>query len=151
MTQSLSVLWHSTPQAGQSLNGQVVPWCKERMAEGKQVIASFEVAEDTRSLQQLRFYWGPMLGDISEQATIGGQKYSKDAWHELFKRQHLPRRIRKSKVAGRGRPVVSVSLGSTKGLSVRRMSEFIEKVQAFAVTDLGVTFSETRWESYEHR
>jgi hypothetical protein len=146
--QALSVLWINPQQAGANLNGQVVPWCKERMAEGKRIVASFQLEEDARSIQQLRYYWGPMLGDISEQASINGQKYPKDAWHELGKRQFLPRRVTKAKVAGKARPVVSVSLGSTKGLSVRRMSAYIEQFQAWAITDLGVVFSERKWENY---
>jgi hypothetical protein len=46
------------------------------------------------------------------------------------------------------RKAVSKQLRSTTKLSVKRMSEYLEKLMAFAVTDLGVRFSETRWEDW---
>ncbi|MBP9148689.1 MAG: hypothetical protein KBG00_07890 [Rhodoferax sp.] len=85
---------------------------------------------------------------ISEQARIEGQRYTVDAWHELFKRQHLPRVSKRCYIAGKHRPVVTTTIGTTKGLGIRKMSAFIEKVIAFAVADLGVAFTETRWENY---
>jgi hypothetical protein len=145
----LHVQWKDAEQAGVVFANVVRPWCKEQWAAGRQLAVSIRELEDARSLQQLRYYWGPMLGEISEQAQINGQKYAKDAWHELGKRQFLPRRIAKTRVAGRARPVVSVSLGSTKGLSVKKMSEYIEKFQAWVTTDLGVVFSERRWQDYQ--
>jgi len=51
-------------------------------------------------------------------------------------------------VVGRKRKVVRKELRSTTRLSVKRMSEYLDKVMAFAVTDLGVVFSETKWERY---
>ncbi len=99
-------------------------------------------------MQQGRFYWGIILMQISEQARIEGQRYTVDAWHELFKRQHLPRVSKRCYIAGKHRPVVTTTIGTTKGLGIRKMSAFIEKVIAFAVADLGVAFTETRWENY---
>lgn len=144
----LHAVWNDAEQAGKNFAHVVRPFCHEQWKVGRRLVVTIRELEDERSIQQLRFYWGPMLNDISEQASIGGQKYAKDAWHELGKRQFLPRRVTKAKVAGKARPVVSVSLGSTKGLSVRKMSKYIEQFQAFAVTDLGVVFSVPKWEEY---
>jgi hypothetical protein len=145
----LRAVWNDPEQAGKNFAHVVRPFCHEQWKAGRRLAVTIRELEDERSLQQLRYYWGPMLGDISEQATIGGQKYSKDAWHELGKRQFLPRRVIKTRVAGRSRPVVSTTIGSTKGLSVRKMSEYIERFQAFVVTDLGVVFNAPRWEDWQ--
>lgn len=141
MTTELQSVWIDAEQAGKNFAHIVRPWCHEQWKAGKRIAVTLRELEDERSLQQLRYYWGPMLGDISEQASIGGQKYSKDAWHELGKRQFLPRRVKKTKVAGRTRAVVTVTLGTTKGLSVKKMSEYLERFQAWATTDLGVQFT----------
>ena len=146
--QTLSLTLVNQEQGRESVRANFLPFVGKLLEAGKRVAITACEEEDSRSLQQLRFYWGPCLKDISEQAAIGGQKYSKDAWHELFKREHLPRVVTKAKVAGKKRTVVSVSIGSTKGLSVRRMSKFLDRVQAFAATDLGVSFEVQNWESY---
>lgn len=146
---ALSVLWVNPQQAGVSLNKQVVPYCKAQWQNGiERLRVTVEPEEDAKTVQQGRFLWGVIYAEISDQARIGGQQYTVDAWHELCKRQHLPRVTKKTYVAGRKRPVVTTTIGTTKGIGVRKMSKFIEKVIAFAVTDLGVMFSETRWENY---
>lgn len=136
-------------QARSAIAGQIAPYCKAQWANGiERLRVTVEPEEDDKTVQQNRFYWGVILMQISEQARIGGHQYTVDAWHELFKRQHLPRVKKTCYVAGKKRPVVSITIGTTKGLGVRKMSDYIEKVIAFAATDLGVRFSETKWENY---
>lgn len=100
---------------------------------------SFDEREDDRSLRQHRFYWGAVLTQISERASLNGQRYTADAWHELFKRQFLRYEVVRATVAGRKRPTIYRRLRSTTKLTVKRMSEYLEKVIAFAATDLGIT------------
>ena len=107
-----------------------------------------EEQEDDRSVQQNRYYWGVVLAEISQQASIAGQRWAAEAWHELFKRMFLGYQIRKCTVAGRRRKLVTRTLRSTTKLKVRAMAEYITKVQAFAANDLGVRFSVDRWEDY---
>lgn len=104
--------------------------------------------EDDRTLQQNRFYWGPVLREISEQASIDGQRYSIEAWHELFRRQFLGYEIEKVYVAGRKRPVINRRLRSTRKLKVKPFAKYLDQVQAFAANDLGVRFSVLNWEDY---
>lgn len=146
MTTSLSAVLVNPQQAHTALTNLVWPWIKSMNMAQHRLLLTVKAMEDERTTQQNRFYWGPCLGDIAEQASIGGQKYSKDAWHELFKREFLPRKVTKTKVAGKKRPVVTVKLGSTTDLSVKKMSEFLEKVLAFATTDLGVQFTARDWQ-----
>lgn len=118
------------------------------IADGKRVKVTFEEAEDDRSVQQNRFYWGPCLKEISEQAFMNGSKWSPDAWHEAFKRVFLGYEVIKVKVAGRTRATAYRRLRSTTELSVRAMSNYLDEIQAHAATELGVRFSVRDW--YEH-
>jgi hypothetical protein len=95
---------------------------------------------EDKTLRQLRFYFGPVLRQISEQAVIGGHRYSVEAFHELFKRQILGFEVTKVAVAGRKRVQVYRRLRSVRDLSVKQMSAYLDEVIATAATDLGVAF-----------
>lgn len=116
---------------------------------GRRVRLLVQEHDDDRTLQQNKFYWGPCLGEIAEQASINGQKWADVAWHELFKRMFLGYQIRKIKVAGRKRVTVIRSLRSTTGLKVKPMGVYLDKLQAFAATDLGVEFSVREWREFD--
>jgi hypothetical protein len=146
---ALHTVWVNADQARASLERHVGPWCRQQWKGGQERLSVvIQPEEDAKTVQQGRFYWGVILKEISEQASIDGQKYSAEAWHELMKRMHLPRRKKLVRVAGKKRPVVTTTIGSTQGIGLKRMSAFIEQVIAFAQTDLGVSFSETRWENH---
>lgn len=119
------------------------------LANGRPVRVLVEEQEDDRSLQQNRFYWGPCLREISEQASIAGQRYTIDAWHELFKRQFLGYEIVKVKVAGRKKPTIIRRLRSTAKLKVKPMSKYLDELQAFAAAEFGVRFSVPGWQEYQ--
>lgn len=144
---SVSLLLREPDSAREQMRRVWVDHMQPNLRAGRQLLCKVLEAEDERSLQQLRFYWGVVLKAISEQASIGGQKYAADAWHELAKRQFIPRRVRKTKVAGRKRPVVTVTLGSTSDLGVKKMSTYLEQVLAFGA-EMGVVYPETRWQDY---
>lgn len=121
------------------------------IADGKEVRIRAEEAEDERSLQQNRFMWGVVLKEIAEQASIDGKRWTAEAWHEFGKRTFLGYEIKRIVIAGRKRKAVSRQLRSTTKQSVKRMSKYLDELMAFAVTDLGVRFSETRWEDWRER
>lgn len=147
------VLLHPDDAPGQAratMAAQVLPACDSKFKRGvRRVKVTVEDVEDERSLQQLRFLWGVVYRETSEQARIEGVQYTPDAFHELGKRLFLPRVKKTVRVAGKRRPVATMTIGSTKGLSVRRMSKYIEEFMAWATTDLNVQFSLQRWEGYQ--
>lgn len=90
-----------------------------------------------RSAQQNRRYWGYVLTTIRDWIyEHSGQSYAAETLHEFFK-QHF-------------QPVTVVQVGtdqriipqSTTALSVEEFGEFVEKVVAYAVTELGVEFTD---------
>jgi hypothetical protein len=144
----LSVVLNSQEQAHQLLNSTIWPFIKTKTGAGVQLVAEIKEREDDRTLQQNRFYWGPCLRDISAQAVVAGMRYEPEAWHELFKRKFLGFEITKTSVAGRKRPVVIRRLRSTSKLKVRAMSKYLDQVQAFAATELGVQFTVAKWQDF---
>ena len=146
---ALHTVFISPEQAKTVIAQQIAPYCKRLWSDGvERVAVTLQPEEDAKTIQQGKFLWGVVYREMSEQAQIGGQKYSAEAWHELCKRQFLPRVSKRVRVAGKPRPVVITTIGTTQGLSVRKMSAYIEQVMAFAQTDLGVKFSAMRWEEY---
>jgi hypothetical protein len=119
------------------------------LANGKPVRVMVQEHEEDRTLQANRYYWGPCLKEIAEQASLNGQRYVGEAWHEFFRRQYLGYEIRKTYVAGKKKPVIVRRLKSTRDLKVRAFSVYLEQIQAFASTDLGVRFSVRDWQEYQ--
>lgn len=129
-------------QARTAMTRVVLPACEGLFARGvKRVRVTVEEEEDDRTEQQHKYYWAVVLRDVADQVVVGGQRYTKDAWHEYGKREFLPRKTKKVKVAGRSRPVVSTVIASTTELGVRQMGDYLEKWMAFAA-EHGVTVSE---------
>lgn len=132
-------------QAHKQLMDVVWPTVKAATFAGHEMVLKLGPKEDNRTVQQNRYYWGVVLACISEQASINGVSYTSDAWHELFKRQFLGYEIKKCKVAGKRKTLVQRRLKSTSGLAVRTMSKYLDKVQAFAATELDVQFPAPNW------
>ncbi len=72
-----------------------------------------------------------VLKQIAEQAAPGGKLYSAEIWHEQFKRMFIG--------------VIELPDGTVQGMSSTELDtaqfcEFCDKVEAYAATELGVTF-----------
>ena len=145
---TLSVVVANPVTAHHALTAVVWPHVKAATFAGHKMEILAREKQDDRSLQQNKFYWGVVLKEISEQARIGGSNYTAEAWHELFKQTFLGYEILKVRVAGRKRASVRRRLRSTSKLKVKPMSEYLEKVQAHAATELGVVFSAPDWMSW---
>jgi len=146
---ALQTVFTDPDQARACISHQIAPFCKTMWANGVQrLTVTVEPEDDAKTVQQGRFLWGVVYHEIAHQAVVGGVRYTSEAWHCFYKRLCLPRQKKTEYVAGRKRPVVCTSIGTTKGLSVKKMSIYIEKVMAHAVTELGVQFSVSKWEEY---
>lgn len=99
-------------------------------AQGKPLSVTVAEHKDTRHTQQNRLYWA-LLRQVSEQAMVDGRRYSDEVWHEQFKRVLIG--------------LVDLPGGSTAGesttkLSISEFAEYVNKVTAYAATELGVIF-----------
>lgn len=101
--------------------------------EGKFLAVSITLYKSKRSLEQNRRYFGPaILGAIAEQAWIGGRRFGKAEWHHHFKTRFIGE---VDLPFGGTRPM------SSSDLSVEEFSEFMQQVEAYAATELGVQFT----------
>lgn len=140
--------WVSPEQAGASLNGFVVPWCRNMMKAGHRLAVEIRLAEDAKTDRQRRYYHGVILKEISEQATANGQKFPLAVWKEHFRSEYLGFKTVSFINPLTGRKSRRRVRNSTERLGVLGYNKLIERVTAFAVTELGVEFSVSRWEKY---
>jgi len=98
------------------------------MAEhGKPMVAHLMTESSKRSIDQNRLYWR-LLSDIADSAWLDGAQFSKDAWHEHFRDAFLP----KIETPSGLKPV------STSSLNVGQFSRYIEQIEAYAASELGI-------------
>lgn len=141
MPEALNVL-ATSPQAAHDACAEAWRVCKALTLAGKTVQIKAGEAEDSKTLEQLRYYFGPLLGAISEQVRTP-DRWTEDAWHNLLKRKFLGYEIKKERVAGSKRLHITRRLRSLKDAKQRQMTKYIEEVTAYAITELGVTFEGT--------
>ena len=91
--------------------------------------------EKKRNAEQNRFYWGPVLTTIAEQAYVDGRQFDKDTWHEYLARKFG---VCDEVVLPDGEIITRRK--STTQMTVGEFSEYLNRVQAYAASELGVEF-----------
>jgi hypothetical protein len=133
----------TSPQAAHDACSEAWRVCKELTLAGKPVQITAGEAEDQRSIEQNRYYWGPLLGAVSEQARTP-DRWTQEAWHHLFRRMFLGYEIKKELVAGKKRPTIIRRLRSTRDLKVKPFAVYLQKIEAYVSTELGVQLPESK-------
>lgn len=105
---------------------------KAFLERGKPLRLIVTDSDKQRSGDQNRRYWA-LLTEISEQAWVNGRKYDKETWHELFARQHLPL---EEMILPDGE-IIRRRVTTTK-LKVGEFSDYMQKIEAYAASELGI-------------
>lgn len=130
MSDSLTIELHNRAQAWAAIKAQVFPFLAQVLQAGGRWVLT--ITKRKRTKQQNRRYWGKgVLAQIAAQATVNGKLYSSETWHEQFKRQFIG--------------VIELPNGEVVGMSSTELttaefSEFCDQVEAWAATEMGVTF-----------
>lgn len=130
MAERLTIELHNRPQAWAAIKAQVFPFLAQVLQGGHRWVLT--ISKRKRTQPQNRRYWGRgVLAQISEQAAVGGRLFPAEVWHEQFKRQFIG--------------VIELPSGGVVGMSsadlkTDEFSKFCAQVEAFAATELGVTF-----------
>lgn len=140
MTEHALYLELHEPHSAHALVVRGWEWAKQRIADGKPVVAEFSLLEEKRDVQRNREYWGYVLRPISEQAQVDGIGSDAEGWHWFYKKMFLGYRFVKIRQPGKKRPIVRRELRSTTDLSDREMREYMEQVRAHAATTFSVQF-----------
>ena len=88
-----------------------------------------------RSVQQNRLYWGLWLKEISSYTG-----YEEDCLHELFRSEFLPHILgveRESELFGLKKTIRH----STTDCTVKQFTDYLERIERFANTEIGITLS----------
>jgi len=130
MAESLTIELHNRPQAWAAIKAQVFPFLAEVLQGGHRWVLT--IAKRKRTTPQNRRYWGRgVLAQIAEQATVNGRLYPAEIWHELAKRKFIGViELPNGEVIGK----------SSTDLNTTEFSEFCSQVEAWAASELGVTF-----------
>ena len=130
MPESLTIELHNRQQARASLTGRLFPFLDAVLQGGSCWVLT--VSKKKRTALQNRRYWGRgVLAQVAEQAAVNGSLYSPEIWHEQFKRMFIGfEELPNGQIIGKS---------STK-LTTAEFCEFCDKVEAYASTELGVTF-----------
>lgn len=130
MSNTLHLELHNRAQAWAAIQTQLFPFLSTVLQGGKRWVLTVSLRKRTKA--QNRRYWGNgVLKQIAEQATVGGKLYSAETWHEQFKRMFIGvEQLPNGEVIGK----------SSTELDTSEFSAFCDQVEAYAATQLNVTF-----------
>ena len=127
---SLTLELRNRAQAWALITNQLYPFLKQWLSDGRQLVLTCKLR--TRTTKQNKRYWSRgVLAQIAEQAVVGGRQFSAEIWHEQFKRQFI---------GVEELPDGSVIGKSSTKLTTTEFCDFCDAVEAYACTELGVTF-----------
>jgi hypothetical protein len=130
--QQLTLELFNRQQAWSVIQSELYPFLKQWLQDGKRL--TLTVGLRKRTLPQNKRYWGNgILSQISKQATVNGRLFRAETWHEQFKRMFIG--------------VIELPNGDVIGksstdLDTQEFSEFSDKVEAYAATELNVIFED---------
>ena len=118
------------------------------LAAGHRLHVEVRLYEDAKTDRQRGYYHGVVLKTIAQQARPNGQQYPLAVWKEHFRAEYLGYKTLTRKNPLTGKKTRTRLRVSTEDLGVRGYSRLIDRVTAFAATELGVTFPATfeQWE-----
>lgn len=118
------------------------PWCRAQLHEHRQVVIEARLAEDCKTDKQRKFLHGYILMAIANQAAPNGVKFPMQVWKEHFRNEFLGfKTVTTTNPLTRKKSRKRVRV-STEDLGVKGYSEYIDRVAAFAATELAVEFME---------
>lgn len=138
-------------QAHKVLTSLVWPEVKAQTMAGVRLELEIRQHEDAKTDRQRRYYHGVVLKCIADQAKPNGCQYPLAVWKEHFRSEYLGHKTVTTKNPLTGKKVRRRVRVSTEDLGVKGYSQLIDRVSAFAATELGVRFPATyeQWERLE--
>ena len=109
----------------------------EALRRKQPLVVTIEPAHRQRSTQQNKRYWA-LLGEIAAAAEINGQRFSTETWHHFLKQKF----IGLEDVVLPDGQVIHQPISSTK-LSTAEFNSYMERIEAYAASELGVEFATT--------
>lgn len=135
MTDRLELELHNRAQAWSLIQSRLYPFLRDALQGGGRWVLT--IARRKRTKAQNKRYWGQgVLAQVAAQAVVNGKQYDAETWHEFMKRKFIGvKELPGGEVVGK----------SSTDLTTAEFSEFCTRVEAYAATELGVTFYDL-WE-----
>lgn len=133
---------HTPDQARAVLKSHTLPWVGQQLEQGRALVAEFRLLEDDITDKQRKYLHGVVLTEIALYARPNGQQFPMPVWKEFFRSQFLGFKVVTSINPLTGRKHRSRQRVSTEDLGIRAMAEYIDRIIAYAATELGVEASE---------
>lgn len=116
------------------------------LLDGKRVKVSISQDQDDKSARQRRFLHGVVLAQIAEQVSVDGRRYVLAIWKEHFRAMFLGSTWETYRLPGEPEARAHEHRISSEDLLVGPYSNYIDRVIAYAITELDVAFDFTEWE-----
>ena len=134
MSDEIHLEFYSRDQALALIKDRLYPFLSFVLQGNGRWVMTVKRRKRTKA-QNMRYWGDGVLKQIAEQATVNGRLYSAETWHEQFKRMFIG--------------VIELPNGQFIGMSSAKLStvefcEFCDKVEAWAASELGVTFYDLR-------
>jgi hypothetical protein len=134
---------HAPEQARTVLTRNMLPWIGEQMAQGRVLVLEARLLDDDITDKQRGYLHGVVLTEIAKFAYLpDGQRYDMKVWKEHFRKEWLGFKTVTTINPITGKKSRHRVRISTEDLGVRKLAEYIDRIIAFAATDLGLTISE---------
>lgn len=142
MTEILNRIELYTEEQGTAAMRAAWPWAREQLRQGRELIAEYRLLDDDITARQRGYLHAVVLTEISRFARVNGQQFPMKVWKEHFRSEFLGFELVTCINPLTGKKSRRRVRKSTEDLGVRGMAEYIDRVIAFAATDLGVQVSE---------
>lgn len=129
-------------EAHKTFSGCVWHQVKALSMAGHATLVEVRTAEDEKTDKQRRYLHGYVLMTIAKQAAPGGQRFDMKTWKEHFRSEFLGFKTITTKNPMTGKKIRRRVRVSTEDLGVKGYGEYIDRVTAFAATELAVEFRE---------
>lgn len=148
---AISAAWNEPVQAGQHFKTVLAPWCKSMWAAGHRLHVEVRLHEDAKTDRQRAYYHGVVLKSIADQARPNDARFPLAVWKEHFRAEYLGFKTITTRNPITGKKVRRRQRVSTEDLGVKGYSQLIDRVSAFAATELGVSFPSSfeQWAAME--
>lgn len=133
---------HNPEQARAVLKQHTLPWVGQQLEAGRQLVAEFRLLEDDITQRQRAYLHAVVLTEIAQYARPGDQQFPMKVWKEHFRAEFLGFKVVTSINPLTGRKHRRRQRISTEDLGIKAMAEYIDRVIAYAATELGVEVSE---------
>lgn len=136
------VVLHETEQGREVMARNFLPWCGEQLKQGRELVIEARLLDDDVTDKQRGYLHAVVLTEIAQFARPGGVQHDMKTWKEYFRAEWLGFKVVTSVNPFTGRKARRRVRVSTEDLGIKAMAEYIDRIIAFAATELGVQVSE---------